>query len=400
MTNEKNMTSSILWDLNRLSGFDFMKFTQLKDTGEGKKDLFMSLEGQKTWFRLACPNGGLVLNALRVTDAMAMFEARVFADANDRNPLASSTATKKADKATGNAYIRNAQDAALGEALKSAGFCLQVSVLAHIARDAQTAQAEDAGQPAEAPEEAPKPSPDPAQADAPKLKEGQQPAAAVSQPKSVTNTIPVQGAPKQKAGDNSQPPVDKAGTPPKPDSAPRPAPIDPQPHAAVAAQPSAPVAPQPHAPAEIQFTPVTTLPDTAPAPASNETTPVVDITTRQPVTAGNQPAGPTEAEAPSEPAPQAAPAAEPALEAAPGQTEAATYTADMTVEEIIERMTLEQAKAIIVPGGTCKGWTLEQVAKDRPPSLKWLRYTAPFANNELKAAAGIVLNDLELKMAG
>lgn len=336
MTDEKNTMSSILWDLNRLPGFDFMKFTQTKDIGEGKKDLFMSLEGQKTWFRLACPSGGLVLNALRVTDAMAMFEARVFADANDRTPLASVTVTKKADKATGDAYIRAAQDAALGEALKSAGFCLQTSVLAHIARDAQSAQG-DVHQPAEAPEEAPKPSPAPVQADAPK-------------------------------GNDCKPPVDKAS--------------------------------QPHPPSEIQFTPVTALPDAAPASESRDAAPVVDINTRQPVAAGNQPAGPTAVEAPSKPAPQAAPASEPVPEAAPEQAEAATYTADMTVEEITARMTLEQAKAIKVPGGTCKGWTLEQVAKDRPPSLKWLRYTAPFANNELKAAAGIVLNDLELKMAG
>ena len=76
------------------------------------------------------------------------------------------------------------------------------------------------------------------------------------------------------------------------------------------------------------------------------------------------------------------------------------FRSDMTVEEITRRMTLEQAQTITVPGGTCKGWTLEQVARDRPPSLKWLRYTAPFADNVLKAAATIVLNDLELKMAG
>ena len=385
MTNEKNMTSSIPWDLNRLRGFDFMKFTQTKDIGEGKKDLFMSLEGQKTWFRLACPNGGLVLNALRVTDAMAMFEARVFADANDRNPLASSTATKKADKATGDAYIRAAQDAALGEALKSAGFCLQVSVLAHIARDARSAQVEGGVQPAEAPEEVSKPSPAPAQTDAPKLKEGQQPVTAVSQPKSVADTTPVQGAPEQKAGDNSQPPVDKADTPPKADSAPRPAPVDPQPHAAVVPQPDtsagsrpAPVAPQPHA---------------APAPENKDAAPVVDINTRQPVEVGNPPTGQTEPE--TQPEPESAPEQE-----TPAQSAPVMYTADMTVEEITALMTLEQAKAIKVPGGTCKGWTLEQVAKDRPPSLKWLRYTAPFASNELKAAAGIVLNDLELKMAG
>ena len=85
----------------------------------------------------------------------------------------------------------------------------------------------------------------------------------------------------------------------------------------------------------------------------------------------------------------------PAAEDAP-----VTYTADMAVEEICRHMTLEQAKQIKVQDGTCKGWTLEQVARDRPPSLKWLKFTAPFADNVLKAAATIVLADLELKKAG
>ena len=76
------------------------------------------------------------------------------------------------------------------------------------------------------------------------------------------------------------------------------------------------------------------------------------------------------------------------------------YTPDMTVGDISEVMTLEQAKAVVVQGGTCKGWTLEQVAADRPSSLKWLRYTAPFADNVLKTAADILLNSLELKKAG
>lgn len=285
MTDEKNMATDshyAPWDLRRLPNFDFSEYLHKIEKPDGKgQTAEMTLEGTKRWFRLACPNGALVLNALRVTDAMAIFEARVFADANDRNPLASFTATQKADKAKGDAYIRAAQDAALEEALKNAGFCLQISTLARVARDAQPAQANDAGQPSETPKETAKPSPAPAQADAPRQE--------------IMGNAP---APKPAA-----------------DSAPRPAPVGPPPHA-------------------------------APRPA--------------PV----------------------------------------TYTADMTVDEITARMTLEQARAVKVPGGTCKGWTLEQVAKDRPPSLKWLRYTAPFANNELKAAAGIVLNDLELKMAG
>ena len=118
---------------------------------------------------------------------------------------------------------------------------------------------------------------------------------------------------------------------------------------------------------------------------------MVDINTRQPVAAEENPTGQS---APgTTPAPQAAPAADPA-------PASVTYTADMTVDEITVRITLEQAQSLVVKDGTCKGWTLAQVAKDRPTSLRWLQGVCPFADNELKAAATIVLNDLELKMAG
>lgn len=353
MTNEKNiMAHAIPWDLHRLPGFDFMKFTQKKDIGNGKQDLFMSLEGQKTWFRLACPSGSLVLNALRVTDAAAIFEARVFADANDRSPLASFTATQKADKAKGDAYIRAAQDTALGEALKSAGFCLQIAVLSYVAEGekSQTKSSQsDGGQPTEAPEEAPASSPVPAQA----------------------------AAPTQKAGEGSQPSANKATPPPKADTAPRPAPIEPPPHSAPR---PAPVAPQPHAaPAQEKE---------KPAPA------VVNINdARQPAAADGQDG------ASAQPEPEAAPAPTPAPEAS-AEPAPATYTPDMPVEEIAERMTLEQAQNVKVLDGTCKGWTLAQVAKDRPSSLRWLKDVSLFADNELKAAATIVLNDLELRKAG
>ena len=219
-----------------------------KPDGKGQT-VEMSLEGTKRWFRLACPEGGLVLNALRVTDAMAIFEARVFADANDRNPLASFTATKKADKATGDAYIRAAQDAALGEALKSAGFCLQISTLAHAARDARPTQADDAGQPSEPQKEDVKPSPAHVQAD----------------------------VPKQKAGDASQPPVGKVDPPPKVDSAPRPAPVGLPPHATAAPKP-APVADTAPHPAPVDAPPHEPV---APAPEDKLSAPVVDINTRR-----------------------------------------------------------------------------------------------------------------------
>ena len=222
MTDEKNMATDshyAPWDLRRLPNFDFSEYLHKIEKPDGKgQTAEMTLEGTKRWFRLACPNGALVLNALRVTDAMAIFEARVFADSNDRNPLASFTATQKADKAKGDAYIRAAQDAALEEAMKNAGFCLQISTLAHAAKDAWPAQVDDAGDSSETPKETAKPSPAPVQAD----------------------------APKQKAGDASQPPADKAATPPK--TAPRPAPCACWPAAPCGSAPRAGGSPAPRRP--------------------------------------------------------------------------------------------------------------------------------------------------------
>ena len=121
---------------------------------------------------------------------------------------------------------------------------------------------------------------------------------------------------------------------------------------------------------------------------------MVDIgDARQAAVAENKPDG--QAEIGTQPVADAVPAPE-----APPVPAPVTYTADMTVEEITARMTLEQAQSLVVKDGTCKGWTLAQVAKDRPTSLRWLQGVCPFADNELKAAATIVLNDLELKMAG
>jgi len=72
----------------------------------------------------------------------------------------------------------------------------------------------------------------------------------------------------------------------------------------------------------------------------------------------------------------------------------------MTVEEISARMTLEEARDILVPLGTCKGWTLGQVADRRPPSLKWYVVACSGASNILKAGASLLLNDMQMKKAG
>lgn len=164
--------------------------------------------------------------------------------------------------------------------------------------------------------------------------------------------------------------------------APRPAPVAPPPRAAETPRP-APVGPQPR----------------NGAGAVSGSHAVVDIATAKPAAEVAQPAV-QQAQTATAAQPVSDTTAERDAPPPAGEDAPVTYTADMTVEEICQRMTLEQAKKIKVQDGTCKGWTLEQVARDRPPSLKWLKFTAPFADNVMKAAATMVLADLELKKAG
>lgn len=119
------------------------------------------------------------------------------------------------------------------------------------------------------------------------------------------------------------------------------------------------------------------------------------------------PAAPTAATAaapaaPTTAAPEStAPAANaPAASADQTAKEDKPYTEATPVEEIIKSMTLEDAKKVVVPSGTCRGWTVAEVAERRRPSLKfYLSEGYQGRDNILRAAARIVLDDLE-KMAG
>ena len=362
MTNEKKMTQETVRAPQRVPGFDPMQFVQ---EVAGKK--ILALKYKRAWFRAACPSGGVVLNPLRVTDQMAIFEARLFADTEDRNPLASFTAARAADKATGKQYIQAAQEDALNEALENAGFGLPLIPMAAPVDQVEIVKEAAGGGQSE--ETSAAPVTESQRSDEPTVTAAEK-APSAQQPKSEGKAAPrpAPAGPQPHAGEAPRP------TPTAPQSraaeTPRPAPVGPQPRTVEAPRP-APAAPQP------QFQRVTET--NSPASA------VVDISTAKPAgeaaTSAAQPASGADAPAQAAPAPVA-------------------YNADMTVEEITRLMTLEQAKQIKVQDGTCRGWTLEQVAADRPPSLKWLKYTAPFADNVMKAAAGIVLADLELKKAG
>lgn len=116
-------TNATVAALNHVPGFDPLKFlrrTISRKTGEDVMRL--DLRYKKLWFRLACPTGRLKLNALRITEKMAIFEAKVYRDREDAEPLSSYVANCTLDATPGGLYVEAAQEEALDTALSNAGF--------------------------------------------------------------------------------------------------------------------------------------------------------------------------------------------------------------------------------------------------------------------------------------
>lgn len=297
-------------ELRNVPGFDPRKFLRKTAVRTGEAALKLDLPYKRLWFRLACPEGRMLLSPLRITDQMAIFEARLYAGRDDASLISSFTSTQMAADGPGGRYIRAAQDEALNEALDNAGFGIQLC------------EAPDSGETvSETPQEQPGPetTAEMAAPATPEPAEAQPPAEVTNQPEAVT-----------------APPVQEAA----PQAAPK---VIPMP-----AQEPAPV------------------PEAAAAPVAEEPVP-------QPV---------EEAPAVTEEMPQEPP----------------RYTADMTVEEIRALMTLDEARQIVVPVGSCKGFTLGQVAQERKSSLKWYLYTN--TDNIVKAGAAMLMEELGLKKVG
>lgn len=106
-------------ELNKVPGFDPLKFLRrTKDT------LKLDLPYQKLWFRMAHPNGRMRLTALRITEQMAIFEAKVFLDRSDAEPFSMSTAQQTTQDSRD--FVKAAQNGALSQALTDAGFGIQL----------------------------------------------------------------------------------------------------------------------------------------------------------------------------------------------------------------------------------------------------------------------------------
>ena len=316
-------TNAAVASLNHVSGFDPLKFlrrTTSRKTGEDVMRL--DLRYKKLWFRLACPTGRLKLNALRITEKMAIFEAKVYRDREDAEPLSSYVANCTLDATPGGLYVEAAQEEALDTALSNAGFGIQFA---------------DVGS------------------------ESEEYGSEVPVGAKVEIEKPVQV--KTETSKPTQTKVEVAK------------PVQKQPEA-VDASPQEPVKADPLD---------AIMADDMPVP-EQVTAEVVE----KPKTVVPESVQP--AQTPAEPPQNVI-----VLEQEPP---AAAYTQSSPVEEIRQQMTYEQAQNVIVDCGTCKGWTLAQVADRRAASLRWYVKGYQGENNILRAAAAIIWDSLQEKQAG
>ena len=381
-------------DLHKVPGFDPLKYLRKAVNEKGEPVMRLELRYQRLWFRLACPKGRMLLNPLRVTDQLAIFEAKVFFHQDDTAPASCFTANKAAKETPG--YIRAAQDEALMVALDNAGFGIQLCDVTSEPSGGENCppvQANSDRQNAPTPEPAPieqtTPAPEPVPveqtAPAPESAPVEQTAPA-PEPAPVS---PVQTVEPPAAAEPAPEPAPIEQTAPAPEPVPieQTAPAD-QTLETLAAKNDPKPAPAP------QNVPAA---DPAPAPAEHQELLNAGQSEEPAVVSDNQQSAvvttlnfPTQEEAASDASEQA----ETPPQAAP------SYTEDMSVEEICQVMTLEEAGAIVVPRGPNTGWTMAQVAERRPSSLRF--FITPFyeCSNSQKAAATLLLQDIEMKKAG
>ena len=113
-------------ELNKVPGFDPMKLLRKTiSVKTGHPVWKLDLRYKRLWFRLACPNGRMLLKPLRISDQLAIIEAQVYFSKDDPVPAASFTSEQRRENVPGGEFLRAAQEDALNMALENAGFGIQ-----------------------------------------------------------------------------------------------------------------------------------------------------------------------------------------------------------------------------------------------------------------------------------
>ena len=120
------MNNAAMQQLRKVPGFDPMKLLRKTiSVKTGHPVWKLDLRYKRLWFRLACPNGRMLLKPLRISDQLAIIEAQVYFSKDDPVPAASFTSEQRRENVPGGEFLRAAQEDALNMALENAGFGIQ-----------------------------------------------------------------------------------------------------------------------------------------------------------------------------------------------------------------------------------------------------------------------------------
>ena len=301
--NEKNTQTMyerfpVISELNKVPNFDPLKFIYQTKDGSWKLDLKI----KKLWFRLKYPSGKIKILPLKITDQLAIIEARVYFDKNDTEPAASYIAQTEKNTAPGGLYIEMAERIAADTALSEAGFGIQFIP----ANETEYESSQN-------------------------TVVHEQEHLAIKKASPIIDTTP-------QTAESNENIVQSPSIEPNITAAPMTAKVE-------------------EKSVNAQITPQTDLPE--PTEAETDS---------------------TQEDSPEEP-----------------EINHPLYTNEMSVDEICALMSVEEAGNIIVPIGTCKSWTLSQVANRRPVSLKWYLTAYTGDDHIFLAALKIMLSQFEQK---
>lgn len=323
--------------LRRVQGFDPLRF--LKRNASGGVEL--EPRYQRLWFRLACPDGKMLLNRLRVTDQIAVYEAQVFLSREDNQPIANFTAAVEKAQAPAGRYVQAAQDEALRTALDNAGFGIQLyEILPSAAADTQTDGKQEVS------------------------------AGAVNRQETAP-AVNRAAAPQREASHPVQ-------------AAPAPQEVSPQEATKMPSvnQQKVPTTQQ----AESVSDAMSLLQALGGGAAASEPEQVMPQKAQEVPSETEEPAVTKRAETAQTVKPVVVD-----MPAAASTAAAPKYSDDMTVDEILSLMTEEEAAELVVTTGVNKGWTMAQVSEQRPSSLKYYAYLCEDCGNIMKAAAMLLM---------
>ena len=101
------MNNAAVQQLRKVPGFDPMKLLRKTiSVKTGHPVWKLDLRYKRLWFRLACPNGRMLLKPLRISDQLAIIEAQVYFSKDDPVPAASFTSEQRRENVPGGEFLR------------------------------------------------------------------------------------------------------------------------------------------------------------------------------------------------------------------------------------------------------------------------------------------------------